>query len=182
MADRQPIPGGPAANPEFRGSVRAEDGGEVFVYNGGLDFDETGEFVVSRGPNVVLEVIDASAMSARDRPASSEAVIFRDCVSGSLLIRRSARCTCTPQSSRRTTPLDGWFAPAGLRASARPLRRRYGHALSPAADPGRKRPVRPARRLGSASLWLRPATSSRLRREFADTPPASATSATSWAR
>ena len=73
MADRQPIPGSAAANPEFRGSVRAEDGGQVFVYNGGLDFDETGEFV-SRGPNVVLEVIDASAMSARDRPASSEAV------------------------------------------------------------------------------------------------------------
>ena len=74
MADRQPIRGSSAANPEFRGSVRAEDGGQVFVYNGGLDFDETGEFVVSRGPNVVLEVIDASAMSARDRPASSEAV------------------------------------------------------------------------------------------------------------
>jgi CheY-like chemotaxis protein/HPt (histidine-containing phosphotransfer) domain-containing protein len=31
--------------------VRAEDGVQVFVYNGGLDFDETGEFVVSRGPN-----------------------------------------------------------------------------------------------------------------------------------
>jgi hypothetical protein len=46
----------------------------VFVYNGGVDFDEPGEFVVSRGPNVVLEVIDASAMSDRDRPASSEAV------------------------------------------------------------------------------------------------------------
>ena len=74
MADRQPIRGSAAANPEFRGSVRAEDGGQVFVYNGGLDFDETGESVVSRGPNVVLEVIDASAMSARDRPASSEAV------------------------------------------------------------------------------------------------------------
>ena len=68
MADRQPIPGSAAANPEFRGSVRAEDGGQVFVYNGGLDFDETGEFVVSRGPNVVLEVIDASAMSARTVP------------------------------------------------------------------------------------------------------------------
>ena len=77
MADRQPIPGSAAANPEFRGSVRAEDGGQVFVYNGGLDFDETGESVVSRGPNVVLEVIDASAMSARDRPASSEAVAGR---------------------------------------------------------------------------------------------------------
>ncbi len=74
MADSQPIPGSSAANPEVRGSVRAEDGGHVFVYNGGLDLDETGEFVVSRGPNVVLEVIDASAMSARDRPASSEAV------------------------------------------------------------------------------------------------------------
>ena len=65
MADRQTIPGSCAANPEFRGSVRAEDGGQVFVYNGGLDFDETGEFVVSRGPNIVLEVIDASAMSAQ---------------------------------------------------------------------------------------------------------------------
>ena len=43
MADRQPIRGSAAANPEFRGSVRAEDGGQVFVYNGGLDFDETGE-------------------------------------------------------------------------------------------------------------------------------------------
>jgi hypothetical protein len=75
MADRQPIPGSSAANPEFRGSVRAEDGGQVFVYNGGLDSDETGEFVVSRGPNVVLEVIDANAMSARDRPASSEAAV-----------------------------------------------------------------------------------------------------------
>jgi hypothetical protein len=74
MADRQTIRGSSAANPEFRGSVRAEDGGQVFVYDGGVDFDEPGEFVVSRGPNVVLEVIDASAMSARDRPASSEAV------------------------------------------------------------------------------------------------------------
>jgi hypothetical protein len=73
MADRQTIRGSSAANPEFRGSVRAEDGGQVFVYNGGLDVDETGEFVVSRGPNVVLEVIDASAMAAPDRAASSEA-------------------------------------------------------------------------------------------------------------
>src|SRR5215218_1539697 len=73
MADRQTIRGS-AANPEFRGSVRAEDRGEVFVYNGGLDLDETGEAVVARGPNVVLEVIDASAMAAGDRPASSEAV------------------------------------------------------------------------------------------------------------
>ena len=73
MADRHPIPGSPAANPEFRGSVRAEDGGEVFVYNGGLDCDETGAFVVSRGPNVVLEVIDTGAMSAPD-PAASDAV------------------------------------------------------------------------------------------------------------
>jgi hypothetical protein len=46
----------------------------VFVYNGGLDLDETGGFVVARGPNVVLEVIDASAIAARGRPASSEAV------------------------------------------------------------------------------------------------------------
>jgi len=74
MADRQPIRGSSAANPELRGSVRAEDGSQVFVYNGGLDFDEPGESVVSRGPNVVLEVIDASAMSARSRPASSDAV------------------------------------------------------------------------------------------------------------
>jgi hypothetical protein len=73
MADRQTTRGSAAANPEFRGSVRAEDGSQVFVYNGGLDFDEPGESVVSRGPNVVLEVIDASAMSARDRPASSDA-------------------------------------------------------------------------------------------------------------
>jgi hypothetical protein len=72
MADRQHIRGS-AANPEFGGSVRAEHGGEVFVYNGRLDSDQTGEFVVARGPNVVLEVIDASAMAARDRPASSEA-------------------------------------------------------------------------------------------------------------
>ena len=54
--------------------MRAEDGSQVFVYNGGLDLEQTGEFVVSRGPNVVLEVIDAGAMPARDRPASSEAV------------------------------------------------------------------------------------------------------------
>jgi hypothetical protein len=74
MADRQIIRGSDAANPEFRGSVRAEDGGEVFVYTGGLDFDESGEFVVARGPNVVVEVIDAGAMAARDRPASSETV------------------------------------------------------------------------------------------------------------
>jgi hypothetical protein len=72
MADRQNIRGS-AANPEFGGSVCAEGGGEVFVYHGGLDCDETGEFVVARGPNVVLEVIDASAMAARD-PASAEAV------------------------------------------------------------------------------------------------------------
>jgi hypothetical protein len=74
MADRQTIRGSSAANPEFRGSVRAEDGSQVFVYNGGLDLEQTGEFVVSRGVNVVLEVIDAGAMPARDHPASSEAV------------------------------------------------------------------------------------------------------------
>ena len=73
MADRQTIRGSSAANPEFRGSVRAEDGSQVFVYDGGLDLEQTGEFVVSRGPNVVLEVIDASAMSTRDS-ASSEVV------------------------------------------------------------------------------------------------------------
>ena len=68
MADRQTIRGSSAANPELRGSVRAEDGSHVFVYSGGLDLDEIGEFVVSRGPNVVLEVIDAGAMSARTVP------------------------------------------------------------------------------------------------------------------
>jgi hypothetical protein len=72
MADRQTIRGSAAANPGFRGSVRAEDGSQVFVYNGGLDLDEPGESVVSRGPNVVLEVIDASAMSARDRPPTAQ--------------------------------------------------------------------------------------------------------------
>jgi hypothetical protein len=72
MADRHTTRGH-AANPEFRGTVRAADGGQVFVYAGDLDLDETGEFVVARGPNVVVEVIDASAMAARDRPASSEA-------------------------------------------------------------------------------------------------------------
>jgi hypothetical protein len=72
MADRQTIRGS-VANPELGGSVRAEDGGEVFVYNGGLDLDEAGECVVVRGPNVVVEVIDASAIAAPDRPASSEA-------------------------------------------------------------------------------------------------------------
>jgi hypothetical protein len=74
MADRQTTRGSAAANPELRGSVRAKDGSLVFVYNGGLDFDEPGESVVSRGPNVVLEVIDASTMSARDHSASSEPV------------------------------------------------------------------------------------------------------------
>src|SRR4051794_1637712 len=74
MADRQTIRGSSAANPEFRGSVRAEDGSQVFVYNGGLDLEQTGEFVVSRGVNVVLEVIDAGAMPAPDHPASSEAL------------------------------------------------------------------------------------------------------------
>jgi hypothetical protein len=72
MADRQTIRGA-TANPEFGGSVRAGDGGEVFVYNGSRELDETGEFVVVRGPNVILEVVDASAIAARDRPASSEA-------------------------------------------------------------------------------------------------------------
>ena len=69
MADRQAIRGS-TASPEFGGSVRAEDGGEVFVYNGGLDVNETGECVVVHGPNVVLEVLDASPMAARDRPPS----------------------------------------------------------------------------------------------------------------
>jgi hypothetical protein len=94
MADRQPIPGSSAANPEFRGSVRAEDGGQVFVYNGGLDFDETGEFVVSRGPNVVLEVIDASAMV---RPGLR---VFRR---GGRTRRRPRRAaSCRREASRRT--------------------------------------------------------------------------------
>jgi hypothetical protein len=79
MADRQTIRGSPA-NPEFGGSVRAEDGGEVFVYNGGLEFDETGEVVVARGPNVVLEVLDAGAIAARHRPALSEAAAGRGAV------------------------------------------------------------------------------------------------------
>jgi len=79
MADRQTIRGS-TASPEFGGSVRAEDRGEVFVYNGGLEFDETGEFVVVRGPNVVLEVIDANAMAARDRPEASEAMAGRGAV------------------------------------------------------------------------------------------------------
>jgi hypothetical protein len=79
MADRQTIRGS-TANPEFGGSVRAEDGGEVFVYNGGLEFDEAGEFVVVRGPNVVLEVLDTSAIAARDRHASWEAVAGRGAV------------------------------------------------------------------------------------------------------
>src|SRR5512132_1084978 len=74
MADRQTIPGSHAANPDFRGSICAEGGGQVFVYHGGLDLDETREFVVARGSNVVLEVIDASAIAARGRPTSSEAV------------------------------------------------------------------------------------------------------------
>jgi hypothetical protein len=30
------------ANPEFLGSTRAENGGEAFVHNGGVDFAETG--------------------------------------------------------------------------------------------------------------------------------------------
>ena len=94
MPDRLTIRGSSAANPEFRGSVRAEDGGQVFVYNGGLDFDETGEFVVSRGPNVVLEVIDASAMSAPDRP------VVR---SGGRSRRRPRRvASCRREASRRT--------------------------------------------------------------------------------
>jgi hypothetical protein len=74
MADRQTIRS-PTASPEFGGSVRAEDGGEVFVYNGGLEFDETGEFVVVRGPNVVLEVI-----AARQPPASWESAAAQSAV------------------------------------------------------------------------------------------------------
>jgi hypothetical protein len=79
MADPQTIRGS-TANPEFGGSVRAEDGGEVFVYNGGLESDETGEFVVARGPNVVLEVLDATANATRDRRTSSEAAAGRGAV------------------------------------------------------------------------------------------------------
>jgi hypothetical protein len=66
MADHQTIRGA-ATHPEFRGAVHAEAGGQVFVYHGGLDFDGSAELVVVRGPNVVLEVLDASAMAARDR-------------------------------------------------------------------------------------------------------------------
>jgi hypothetical protein len=76
MADRQTI-GGSTANPGFGGSVCAEDGGEVFVYNGALEFDEAGELVVVRGPNVVLEVIDAGA---RDGPAVRETAAGRGAV------------------------------------------------------------------------------------------------------
>jgi hypothetical protein len=54
MANRQTIRGiHSVANPEFRGSVRAENGGEVFVYDGELGLDESGAFVVARGPNVL---------------------------------------------------------------------------------------------------------------------------------
>jgi hypothetical protein len=79
MADRQ-TSRGPTANPEFGGSVRAEAGGEVFVYNGALEFDETGEAVVAPGPNIVLEVLDATANAARQRRTSSEAAAARGAV------------------------------------------------------------------------------------------------------
>jgi hypothetical protein len=79
MADRNTIRGS-TAKPEFGGSVRAEDGGEVFVYNGGLESDDAGELVVVRGPNVVLEVIDAGAIAPRDHRASSEGAAGRGAV------------------------------------------------------------------------------------------------------
>jgi hypothetical protein len=45
--------------PEFVGSVHASDGAECFVYNHVcLGFDESGEFVVVSGANVVVEIVD----------------------------------------------------------------------------------------------------------------------------
>jgi hypothetical protein len=45
--------------PEVVGSVHAADGAECFVYNHvGLGFDESGEFVVVSGANVVVEIVD----------------------------------------------------------------------------------------------------------------------------
>jgi hypothetical protein len=45
--------------PEFAGSVHAADGAECFVYNHvRLGFDESGEFVVVSGANVVVEIVD----------------------------------------------------------------------------------------------------------------------------
>lgn len=52
--------------------MRAENGGEVFVYDGELGLDETGAFVVARGANVVLEVIGPGATARRDRPGPSQ--------------------------------------------------------------------------------------------------------------
>ena len=104
MAHRQTTRGS-AANPEFRGSIRAEDGGQVFVYNGDLDLDETGDFVVVRGPNVVLEVIDASAIAARERPASSEEVAGHGAVHVELRPAAARRLAALPlahhESDRR---------------------------------------------------------------------------------
>ena len=45
--------------PELVGSVHAGDGAECFVYNHvRLGFDESGEFVVVGGANVVVEIVD----------------------------------------------------------------------------------------------------------------------------
>ena len=45
--------------PEFVGSVHAADGAECFVYDHvRLGFDESGEFVVVSGANVVVEIVD----------------------------------------------------------------------------------------------------------------------------
>ena len=45
--------------PQFVGSVHAADGAECFVYNHVcLGFDESGEFVVVSGANVVVEIVD----------------------------------------------------------------------------------------------------------------------------
>ena len=51
--------------PEFVGSVHAADGAECFVYNHvRLPFDESGEFVVVSGANVVVEIVDRHMMRA----------------------------------------------------------------------------------------------------------------------
>ena len=45
--------------PEVVGSIHASDGAECFVYNHVcLGFDESGEFVVVSGTNVVVEIVD----------------------------------------------------------------------------------------------------------------------------
>jgi hypothetical protein len=103
MADHQTIRGA-ATHPEFQGSVHAEAGGQVFVYRGGLDFDGSAELVVVRGPNVVLEVLDASAMAARDRPLPAEAVAGHSAVHVELrpaAAKRLAALLLAPHESNR---------------------------------------------------------------------------------